>query len=398
MVQPVPVFHPRRFLFTKTTLAYPRAAGHDIRAYNLMRALGQLGHAVALATVNPPSPQAVADLRLESQAILSRAPVRASATVTRTWLQRRYASYFGVEPSDAEAVASLADAFGADVVVGVGADILPYLTGSHRAKRVWYAGDEWVSHYLSLFRPLRRDTYVNLRDAAIWGVYQRAHVALLDRIWVVSTRESAAMKTWAGAANVSAIPNGVDTHYYAVTDGPERPNTAIFWGRLDFGPNIQALDWFCRQVWPKLRERHTDATFNIVGFAPCEAVHALSSIPGITISPDVPDIRAAVSASAVVVLPFHSGGGIKNKLLEAASMRKAIVCTRLACGGLRGTPPVTLAETSDEWVEAIAHLWSSAPKRRALAESARTWVATEHSWQRTALDAVASLESSPLRA
>lgn len=388
----MPLSDPIRFLFVKTKLAYPRAAGHDIRAYNLMRALGQLGHTVALTTVDQPSPDATAGLSQVSHRLLSGAPSQASDTVAQTWLQRRYASYFGVPLSDAQAVGALADEQDADVVVGVGADILPYLTASHRAKRVWYAGDEWVSHYLSLWRPARRDTYVHLKDAAIWGVYQRAHVSRLDRVWVVSAREAAAMKMWAGASNVDAIPNGVDTDYYSANGTPERPNTAIFWGRLDFGPNIQALDWFCRQVWPRLRERHADAAFNIVGFAPGEAVHALSSLPGVTVVPDVPDIRAAVGTNAVVVLPFHSGGGIKNKLLEAASMRKAIVCTGLACGGLRGRPPVVLAERPDEWVTAIAQLWASAPQRQALADAARTWVATEHSWNRTAVDAVASLQ------
>ena len=51
------------------------------------------------------------------------------------------------------------------------------------------------------------------------------------------------------------------------------------------------------------------------------------------IIPDLPDLREEIAAHQVVVLPFVSGGGIKNKLLEAAAMGKAVVCTR---AGLRG--------------------------------------------------------------
>ena len=39
--------------------------------------------------------------------------------------------------------------------------------------------------------------------------------------------------------------------------------------------------------------------------------------------PDLPDIRSEVARRQVVVLPFVSGGGIKNKFLEAAAMGKA---------------------------------------------------------------------------
>ena len=35
---------------------------------------------------------------------------------------------------------------------------------------------------------------------------------------------------------------------------------------------------------------------------------------------NLPDLRAEVQRREIVVLPFVSGGGIKNKLLEAAAM------------------------------------------------------------------------------
>ena len=41
---------------------------------------------------------------------------------------------------------------------------------------------------------------------------------------------------------------------------------------------------------------------------------------GIDLVPDLPDLRDEIARHAAVVLPFVSGGGIKNKLLEAASM------------------------------------------------------------------------------
>jgi polysaccharide biosynthesis protein PslH len=98
----------------------------------------------------------------------------------------------------------------------------------------------------------------------------------------------------------------------------------------------------------------------------------------------------------VVVLPFVSGGGIKNKVLEAASLGKAVVCTPRACNGLRaGTPlPFAIASRPGQWVREIVSLWRDAARRNHLGTEARRWVLEHHNWAVTASDAVAGIRSS----
>jgi glycosyltransferase involved in cell wall biosynthesis len=113
--------------------------------------------------------------------------------------------------------------------------------------------------------------------------------------------------------------------------------------------------------------------------------------------PDLPDIRAEIARSALVVLPFRTTGGIKNKLLEAASMGKAIVCTPQSCGGLRGLrdAPFAVVQSADSWVAKILELWANGPSRRRLGLKARKWVLSHHSW--TAAAQLASQSLSRLR-
>lgn len=379
-----------RLLFAKHTLSYPRSSGHDIRTYNMMRALQHLGCDVALATVTNPSSQALDGLRLNWITTLSRLRPAVVDTSSLGALQTRFASYFGVNGEHMTAVAEAADEFRADIVVGVGADILPYMALT-RVPRVWYAGDEWVSHYSSLAKLTDVSTWRHLVTAGVWGLYQRAFARDLHRIWVVSGREQQHMQRWAGTSRVDALPNGVDAEYFAPCAGRERPHSAIFWGRLDFHPNLQALRWFCSGIWPNLKQRFPDAEFRIVGFNAGAEARQLATIPGIVLSPDVEDLRPLVHQHAVVVMPFQSGGGIKNKLLEAASMGKAIVCTPIACGGLRGKPPLVTASSEAAWIEAIGELWSNPSDRRRLGDEARAWAVREHSWERTARDAMDTL-------
>ena len=380
-----------RLLFAKHDLGYPRSRGHDIRGYNMMRALAQLGHDVGLLTVEEPSAKAIDGLRLDWRGTLANVPSSPSVAPKLPRLQASYASYFGVSEQRMQAVATAARLFHADAVIGMGPDMPPYLATT-AAARVWYVGDEWVSHYSSLFKAGRIDTWGHLKTAAVWGLYERTFARALDRIWVVSDREARHMRRWAATDRVDALPNGVDSDYFAPMGLPQRPRTAVFWGRLDFAPNLQALHWFCSNVWPALRRRHPDAEFRIIGFNAGAEALALAQTPGVALSPDLDDVRLVVSEHAVAVMPFNSGGGVKNKLLEAASMGKAVVCSPLSCNGLRGDPAVVVAPLSgDAWASAISRLWDDAGARATLERQARDWAVREHSWTRTAEDALRTL-------
>ncbi len=382
-----------RFLFVKSRLTWPRSSGHDVLCYHLMKAMATWGHQLALATVAPPQSEAVAGLSLEVCHALCDHD-RDHSPSPLTGLPERFRSYWGVPPGRIAAVSHLAEEFRADAVVVVGLDGPPYLGGLRGPLRIWYAGDEWVWHHLSLFRFGDRSTWINLREAAIKGLYEHAFAPLMDRVCVCSESDGRAMRRVVGARKIVVFPNGVDSDFFHPYTVNETERSCVFWGRLDFEPNIQAIQWFCKRVWPALRRRVPDATFTIFGFNPTEPVRALSGREGISLIPDLPDIRAEIGRHAVVVLPFVSGGGIKNKLLEALSLAKAVVGSPTALNGLRQPKqvPVVCAKTSSAWVQAIVDLWRDEARRHHLGEEAREWVIQNHSWEMAAQQALAGLE------
>jgi glycosyltransferase involved in cell wall biosynthesis len=387
-------------LFIKEALAWPRTSGHDVHCYHMMRALGELGHQVALATVQPPGPAAIQGLDLaHADHLDGDAPPDAdgSEAPPLSKLQERFRSYWGISPERVRQVGHLARAQGADAVVVVGLSVLPYLGAVAGPLRVWYAADEWAWHHLSQVRVLRPATWGNVKQAFVKGLYERAYRSRLDRVWVVTEADQRAMRWVTGVRHLDVLPNGVDADHFAPSTGSaEVPHSCVFWGRLDFGPNIQALEWFCGRVWPVLQRQATDARLTVYGFQPTAAVRVLAGRDGIELVPDLPDLRSEIGRHQVVVLPFVSGGGIKNKLLEAASMGKAIVCTPRAGGGLRfdGPPPLVMARTAADWVGAVTRLWSDAAGRRRLGEDARRWVTEHHTWRATAQAAARGLEDS----
>ncbi len=383
-----------RFLFVKPRLAWPRSKGHDVHCYHLMKALAQSGHQLGLATVVQPDPEAVAGLPLELCRALGDLD-HDQRPSSLTGLPERFRSYWGIPHARIAAVAEFADDFRADAVVVVGLDVLPYLGAVRGPQRIWYAGDEWIWHHLSQVRLGDRSTWSNLREGAVKGLYERAYAPLMDRVWVVSESDGRAMRRVVGGGKVVVVPNGVDSAFFSPRTVAETEHSCVFWGRLDFGPNIQAIDWFCRRVWPSLRNAVPDATFTIYGFNPTEPVKALASSDGVTLIADLPDLSDEIARHAEVVLPFVSGGGIKNKLLEAASLGRAIVGSATAMNGLNPPeqPPWFRADGESAWVRAILDLWRDPEKRQRLGQQARDWVSRNHSWTTAAQRALAGLEN-----
>ena len=394
-----------RFLFIKTELGWPRTSGHDVHAFHMMQALGNAGHDVALLTAVDPTVEATTGLTLIDKRLFpTDGPTREDEPVTPTsdigwrgrwsWRQERFRSYWGIDASGVRFARDHAEALEVDAVVAVGLEVLPYLTEIRHSQRIWYAADEWVWHHLSLFRPLHPQTWSHVRQSCILGLYEHSFSNIVDRAWVVSPTDQRAMRLVMRSTAVDLIPNGVDTAAFSPTDDPVEARSCTFWGNLGFAPNEQALVWFCREVWPLVRRANPDAQFNIFGFGPSPVILQLAVPESVVITSNVPEIRVAVGGQAVVVLPFLSGGGIKNKLLEAASLAKPIVCTPRACNGLNATNelPFRIVPTrARSWADAIAELWANPDTSRELGTDAREWVTTRYSWQTAAELAVASV-------
>lgn len=366
-----------RILFVKEAQNWPHSSGNDVHGFHMMRSLAERGHKISLATMVPPSARALEGLTLESTHLLA---ANGSDSLLLTHLQRRFVRYYGVKTEYGTALAALVRQRGFDAVVMVSRHLLALLSDVHTPVRVWYPADDPAWHHLTRVRPFNPGTWGELLHAAANVVYERVFRACYDRVWVVSPTDRTAVKLFAGCRNVDLIPNGVDADYYQPLRETGLPNSCVFWGRLDFDPNVDALEWFIGRVWPAILQRTPQARFAVFGFNPRPRVKELAQAPGVELHQDLPDLRQEVSRRQVVVLPFVSGAGIKNKLLEAAALGMPIVGTRRALSGTKGQAAVRVCHSPADWAFALARLWQSSQERQELGASARHWVTRHHTW------------------
>jgi len=188
------------------------------------------------------------------------------------------------------------------------------------------------------------------------------------------------------------FPNGVDAGFFKPDGEGYDPDTISFIGRMDYYPNQEAMFRFCADVWPRLRAQRPNMKLLIVGADPIPAVQKLGELPGVTVTGSVPDVRPYILRSAAMVAPLNIARGTQNKILEAMAMGVPVVSSRIAAGGVDAVSGehFLVADTAEEYAEAIRSIIGDPAERARLAQSGRDRMLSHHAWPRSMerLDAV----------
>jgi sugar transferase (PEP-CTERM/EpsH1 system associated) len=231
--------------------------------------------------------------------------------------------------------------------------------------------------------------WVHAREARMLGAYEAEVARRVDASLFVSEAEAALFRgrSGTGAGKIYAVENGIDTHRFdpdlaldpvRTGEGP----LAVFTGQMDYRPNIDAVRWFAADILPLIRRRHPQARFAIVGRAPTDEVRALESLPGVTVTGEVPDVRPWLAAADAVVAPLLLARGIQNKLLEAMAMARPVVASAAAATGIDAVPGehLRVADSVEEMADAVRALFDDPAGAAAMGQAARARMIARYGW------------------
>lgn len=232
--------------------------------------------------------------------------------------------------------------------------------------------------------------WVHAREAVKLGVFEAEVARMVDASLFVSEAEAGLFRARSGLGPdmVRAVENGIDTDRFdpalplESVDAGQGP-LAVFTGQMDYRPNIDAVRWFAADMLPSIRRRHPAARFAIVGRAPTDEVRALSALPGVTVTGEVPDVRPWLAAADVVVAPLLLARGVQNKLLEAMAMARPVVASAAAAEGIDATPGehLLVADDARGIADAAASLFDDPAMAAAMGRAARERMIARYAWQ-----------------
>lgn len=216
--------------------------------------------------------------------------------------------------------------------------------------------------------------WIYRREHRVLRAFEARATAAAFATTVVTEQEASTLRQIAAAGHVHVVPNGVDVAGLTPTRAPSAAPSVVFCGVMNYAPNVEAARLLALDVWPKVRQRHPDATLTLVGSHPTRQVLALvNHAHGVEVTGAVPDVRPYLWNAAIAAAPLLTARGIQNKVLEAVAAGLPTVVTP----NIMGTLPPAVArgcvagDGVDELADAINTLLSMTPhERRSLAERA----------------------------
>ena len=226
------------------------------------------------------------------------------------------------------------------------------------------------------------------REGHLLLKFERATAAHAARTFFVTESEAALFRGMAPecAERIGVVPNGVDSVFFSpahmlASPFAAREKTVVFTGAMDYWPNVDGVEWFVKEVLPRLRAAWPRLKFYIVGRSPAASVRALASAD-IHVSGTVPDVRPYLKHADVVVAPLRLARGIQNKILEAMAMSKAVIASDSCAGALdaRAGSEFLTARGAGEFANQVDALLREPARAGAIGAAARAAVVARYSW------------------
>lgn len=198
--------------------------------------------------------------------------------------------------------------------------------------------------------------------------------------------------------NLSVVPMGVDLkyfhpHYSDIEESDQSELTKridsslelknlLFTGTMNYFPNVDAVIYFCNEIFPLIQKRFPDANFYIVGNHPTDQVSRLAENRGVIVTGYVPDIRPYFDKSSVFVAPMRAGSGIQTKNLEAMAMGTPVVTTSIGAMGLEaeiGKELIT-ADDPQEFANNVIQLIENPEMQHKFGSAGRKRIEQSYDW------------------
>lgn len=216
--------------------------------------------------------------------------------------------------------------------------------------------------------------------------FERWACRAADHVIAVSEADGESLRALMGEGGppLTVVPNAIDVARYQEPAAEPLPRyDLLFSGKMDYRPNVDAMLWFGREIWPKIRAARPETTWAIVGQKPHRRLERLRGLPGVTVTGRVEDVRPYLAGATVYVMPFRMGSGTRLKLIEAMAVGAPLVSTRLGAEGfpVEDGRELLLAEEAEPFARAVLRLLEDEDLRARLSAAGRH-LAWQYDWRR----------------
>lgn len=388
-----------KILFVTGSLPYPPQQGGALRTYGLLNGLHQAGHNLTLLSFADPNNANYAGTPLETFCTL----IKTVDTPLRTKQDRLRDLFLSTEPDiarrlySAEFETQLKDLIRTnqfDLIQFEGIEVACYLPIVRQmktsAKLVYDAFNAEAAMQHAIFTIDRGSP--KRWPAAVYSLIQSRRIAEFedmlcqqaDLVIAVSNEDASILRQYHPQKPVPVVANGIFTDEYEKANTELRLSkpALVFTGKMDYRPNVDAVQWFTEQILPLIKQAAADVKFYIVGQKPHENLEPLRDNSSVVVTGWVESVLPYLKSASVYVAPLRMGSGTRLKILEAMAAGCAVVATTLAASGMQRETEMgmLIVDNPDKMAETIIKLLNTPDYRSKLGQTAHQYVKTHYDW------------------
>lgn len=244
-----------------------------------------------------------------------------------------------------------------------------------RGKIFYFAHD---LHHVRMYRDyLISGNEEALKESEHWKKIEMELFEKTDVGHVVGSYEQEIMQKAFPEKPIRNIP------LYIYDDVPERiekdfskRKDILFVGGFKHAPNVDAVLWFGKEIFPRILEKYPDMVWHIVGSSAPDEVKALAN-EHIVLEGFVSDeeLGELYRKCRLVVVPLRYGAGVKGKIVEAAYYQIPVVTTAIGGEGLDAAVGSFVMEDDAEKMAALVEtLYTDYEELRKMSDAGRTMI------------------------
>jgi len=232
---------------------------------------------------------------------------------------------------------------------------------SKNSLRKWFSLWEWIRFSRSEKHIVKQFDYITV-------------VSREDRDWVQQYLRV--------GQKVLVVPNGVDLKFYSA-HSRQKPKHIVFIGTMRYYPNVDAVLYFVKRIFPIIKKYLPNIKLYIVGQDPTIEIKNLHNNNDIIVTGLVNDVRPYLNKALVAVVPLRIGSGTRLKILEAWAAGVPVVTTSVGCYGLEFVPNehLIVADNPNEFAKAVIKLVKNQNLRIRLSRAGMKLVERKYSWK-----------------